>query len=242
MTTDLNITPPDKRGYVDSSVFVTTAWLAERLDDPSVRIVDTDLPEQYDRVHVPGAVSVIDHYYKTSLEDRTHIQGPQQFAETMSSLGIGNDTQVVAYDSSGCLYAFRLAWSLHYYGHTNVRVVDGGFPKWFEEGRPLSRQAASYPPATFSPGSNPGIFASRQDVLDAIGDGETVLMDVRSDDEWTGANKRGCKRGGRIPGAVHLEWTNFLTGGPAPTLLPADDLRRILSDHGITPDKNVITY
>ena len=238
----MNVTPPDQRGYVDSSVLVTTDWLEARLDDPGVRIVDTDLPDQYVRAHIPGAVQVIDHYYKTSMEDRTHIQGPEQFASTMSSLGIGDDTQVVAYDSSGCLYGFRLAWSLHYYGHTNVKVLDGGFPKWFAENRPLSRETHSYPAAQFSPRPHPEIMATRERVLEAIGDTDTVLLDVRSDEEWTGENKRGTKRGGRMPGAVHLEWTNLLTEGDVPVLLPADELRRILADHGITPDKNVITY
>ncbi len=238
----MNVTPPDQRGYVDSSVLVTTDWLEARLDDPGVRIVDTDLPDQYVRAHIPGAVPVIDHYYKTSMEDRTHIQGPEQFASTMSSLGIGDDTQVVAYDSSGCLYGFRLAWSLHYYGHTNVKVLDGGFPKWFEENRPLSREIPSYPAAQFSPRPHPEIMATRERVLEAIGDTDTVLLDVRSDEEWTGENKRGTKRGGRMPGSVHLEWTNLLTEGDVPVLLPADELRRILADHGITPDKNVVTY
>ena len=238
----MNITPPDERGYVDSSILVTTDWLEAHLQDPGIRIVDTDLPDQYERVHIPGAVQVIDHYYKTSLEDRTHIQGPEQFDSTMSSLGIGNDTQVVAYDSSGCLYSLRLAWSLHYYGHTNVKVLDGGFPKWFAENRPLSRERHSYPAAAFTPRPNPEIMATRDEVLEAIGGESTVLLDVRSDEEWTGENKRGTRRGGRIPGAVHLEWTNLLTGGEVPVLLPADEMRRILADHGITPDKNVITY
>ncbi len=242
MANHLNITPPRERGYADPGIFVTTDWLEQHLEDPSVRIVDTDLPEEYGRVHVPGAVRVIDHYYKTSLQDRTHIQGPEQFAGAMSRLGIGDDTQVVGYDSAGCLYAFRLAWALHYYGHVNVKVLDGGFPKWFAEKRPLSRRQTSYPAASFSPKPNPEIFASRQQVIDAIGERETVLLDVRSDAEWTGENKRGTKRGGRIPGAVHLEWTNFLTRGDVPTLLPADDLRRILKARGVTPDKNVITY
>ncbi len=238
----MNVTPPDERGYADSSVLMTTDWLEERLDDPAVRIVDTDLPDQYDRAHIPGAVPVVDHYYKTSMEDRTHIQGPDQFAATMSSLGVSDDTLVVAYDSSGCLYGFRLAWSLHYYGHTNVKVLDGGFPKWFAENRPMSREMHSYPPTTFSPRPHPEIMATRQGVLEAIYDPDVVLLDVRSDEEWTGENKRGTKRGGRIPGAVHLEWANLLTKGDVPVLLPADELRSILADHGITPDKNVITY
>ncbi len=227
---------------MDSSLFVTTDWLAEHLDDPAIRILDTDLPDQYDRVHIPGAVRVTDHYYKTSLEDRTHIQGSDQFKQTMQDLGISDDTLVIGYDSSGGLYSMRLAWSLHYYGHTNVKMLDGGFPKWFAEGRPLSRQHHTYPQGSFTPRLNPEIFASRDDILKAVDDPDAILLDVRTDAEWTGQNKRGTKRGGHIPTAVHLEWTNFHTGGDVPVLRNADELRKILADIGVTPDKNVFTY
>ena len=79
-------------------------------------------------------------------------------------------------------------------------------------------------------------------MLSAIGDKETILLDVRTDDEWTGQNKRGGPRGGRIPGAVHIEWTNFMTDSEIPVLKTAKEIRKILSNHGVTPDKNVITY
>ena len=242
------ITPPSERGYTIPEIFVTTEWLSEHLADPDVRVIDTDVPEQYAEGHIPGAVNPVDHYYKTSMEDRTHIQDPEQFARTMSELGVGDETTVVGYDRSGGVYSFRLMWALNYYGHTNVKFLDGGLPKWVAEGRDTTKTPSSFAGpgvasgTTFTPRANSEIFASREQVLDAIDDGSTVLLDVRTDDEWNGSNKRGGPRGGRIPGAVHLEWINFHTGGKVPVWRSADEIRNLLAEVGITPDKNVITY
>jgi thiosulfate/3-mercaptopyruvate sulfurtransferase len=221
---------------------VTTDWLAKHLDDPDVRVLDTDGAAEYGRVHIPNSVPVTDHYYKAAEKGRTYIQGPAEFARTMSDLGISDGTTVVGYDSQGGLYSFRLAWCLHYYGHKNVKVLDGGFPKWLAEGRALSRTKPSFTPGKFTPKADRSIFAGRDDVQAAIGRKDTVILDVRADDEWDGSNKRDNVRGGRVPGAVHLEWKNFLTKGDVPTVLPAADLRKLLKAHGVTPDKKVITY
>ncbi|NQW21604.1 MAG: sulfurtransferase [Chloroflexi bacterium] len=238
------ITPPTDRGYSVPNIFVTTEWLAEHIADPNVRVVDTDVPEEYNKSHIPTSVNPIDHYYKTSLEVRTHIQEPEQFAQTMSDLGIDNETTVVGYNRYGGVYSFRLMWALHYYGHTNMKILDGGLEKWEAEGRETTTLpfSASGTAGTFTPKSNADIFASRDRVLSSLEDSSIVLLDVRSDDEWTGANKRGGPRGGRIPGAVHIEWTNFMTKGEIPVLRTAIEIRKLLSDAGVTPDKNVITY
>ena len=238
------IIPPTERGYTMPEIFVTTEWLAEHISDSNVRLVDTDVPEQYEAGHIPGSVNPVDHYYKRSLEDRTHIQEPEQFAQTMSDLGIDDNTTVVGYNRSGGVYSFRLMWALHYYGHTNVKILDGGLEKWQAEGRETTTEPTSAAGAagTFTPKANADIFASRERVLDAIDDSDTILLDLRSDDEWTGLNKRGGPRGGRIPGATHLEWTNFVTEGDIPVLKTATEIRKLLSDVGVTPDKNVITY
>ncbi len=239
-----SIIPPIDRGYTIPEIFVTTDWLAEHIDDPNVRLVDTDTPEQYELGHIPKAVNPIDHYYKTSPEERIHIQGPEQFEQTMENLGINDDTTVIGYNRKGGVYTFRLMWALHYYGHTNVKILDGGLEKWVSEGRETTNESFSSACASgsFTAKVNPEIFASREYVLDSIDDISTVILDVRSDDEWTGANKRGGPRGGRIPGAVHLEWTNFMTEGDIPVLKTATEIRKLLSDAGVTPDKNVITY
>ena len=238
------ILPPNERGYVDASILVTTDWLADHIDDPNVVVVDTDDPGEYAEGHIPGASNPPDNYYKTSLDDRTHIQGPEQFAHTMESLGISDDSLVVAYDRTGGLYALRLMWSLHYYRHTNVKMLDGGYQRWVADGRDVSCDA--YVPdgsASFSvQDPNRSIYAGINDVLEAINAEVTTLLDVRTDGEWEGSNKRGGKRGGRIPGAIHLEWVNFHTGGAIPTLKTADEIRDLLADNGVSTDGGVITY
>ena len=240
------ILPPNERGYVDASILVTTDWLAEHINDSKVVVVDTDDPSEYAAGHISGASNPPDNYYKTSLDDRTHIQGPKQFAATMESLGIGDNSLVVAYDRTGGLYALRLMWALHYYRHANVKMLDGGYQKWVSEGRAMSVDGVSEDgsgSATFTAREPDGsMYAGIDDVLEAIGADDTTLLDVRTDGEWEGTNKRGGKRGGHMPGAVHLEWVNFHTGGDIPTLKTADEIRALLVDRGVPTNNNVITY
>jgi thiosulfate/3-mercaptopyruvate sulfurtransferase len=238
------ILPPDQRGYVDPSILVTTDWLAEHINDPNVVVVDTDDPNEYLEGHIPGASNPPDNYYKTSLQDRTHIQGPQLFSATMNDLGIGDDSLVVAYDRTGGLYALRLMWALHYYRHANVKMLDGGYQRWVADGRETSIDPAETVRSTaFTPREpDRSVYADINDVLKATGDADTTLLDVRTDGEWDGSNKRGGKRGGRMPGAIHLEWVNFHTGGEIPTLKTADQIRALLNEHGVATNGNVITY
>ena len=125
-----------------------------------------------------------------------------------------------------------------------MKFLDGGLPKWEAEGRAVTTESADFSGqgSLFTPNAKSEIFASRDQVLDAIDDESTILLDVRADNEWDGTNKRGGPRGGRIPGAVHLEWTNFHTGGDVPVLRSAEEIRKMLADVGVTPDKNIITY
>ena len=235
---------PNQRGYFDPSILATTDWLAANINSPSIQVVDTDAPDVYVAGHIPRASNPTDNYYKTSLTDRTHIQGLEQFAETMQSLGISNATTVVAYDRQGGLYALRLMWALHYYGHRNVRMLDGGYQKWVAEGRPTTTApfVANGDPSFTPKQPDRSMVADMSNVLAAIDDPDTCLMDVRTDGEWDGSNKRGGKRGGRVPGAVHLEWVNFHTGGDIPTLKTADEINQLLEAHGIDKTRPIITY
>ena len=236
--------PPTERGYADSDILVTAQWLAEHIHDPNVVVVDTDDPNEYSKGHIPGASNPPDNYYKTSLEDRTHIQGSEQFAATMSSLGIGDDSLVVAYDRTGGLYALRLMWALHYHRHTNVKMLDGGYQRWVADGHETTNEAYSPDSSiSFTPREpDRSIYADINDVLEAINAENTILLDVRTDGEWDGSNKRGGKRGGRIPGAIHLEWVNFHTGGDIPTLKTAEEIRALLVQHSVPTDGEVVTY
>jgi thiosulfate/3-mercaptopyruvate sulfurtransferase len=216
-------------------------WLEKRLGDPNLRIVDCDHIESWHRAHIPGSVGVEDFHFKDPVE-RLFILSPDNFAALMSKMGIGDDTEVIGYDTSGARYSGRLWWCLNYYGHTNVRILDGGWPKWFNEGRSLSIDRTQPTSVKFTPRPDPSMLASAEDVKAAIGRPGTVILDVRSDGEWAGTETRGNKRPGRIEGAVHIEWLRNVSADQVQTLKDADELRKMYAAAGVTPDKEVIAH
>jgi thiosulfate/3-mercaptopyruvate sulfurtransferase len=228
--------------FAHPELLAESEWLADHLDDPSVRIVDCDEFPAYQRLHIRGAVGLRVHHYLKGA-DGTNLMGPEEFARTMSAHGIGSEQTVVAYDAMGGVYAARLWWALDYYGHSDCKVLNGGFEKWFEEGRPLSREQPHIEPARFEvkPGSD--TLCGIEDVRAAIDRKDTIIWDVRSRGEHTGEDPRENKHGGHIPGAVHLEWLD-LTAPPARSgrLLPPDEMRRKLAEAGITPEKRVLVH
>lgn len=227
--------------YARPEMLVDTEWLAAHLHDPHLRIVDCDNRDAYRRAHLPEAVTFRGHHYLKEEEGALHIMGPEKFAATMGALGIGDETLVIAYDGFSGLYATRLWWALHYYGHTQVKVLNGGWDKWLAEGRPITNVVPRPPQARFTPQVHEEWIARWEYVLESIGRADRVLLDVRSDEEWTGANARGTKRGGRIPGAVHLEWLNYVDASTK-EFKPAAELRAMFAQQGVTPDREVITY
>ena len=232
----------DGEGYAFPEFLADTEWLAEHLDDGNIRIVDTDVDAAYHRGHIPGAVLVPDNYEKDPATNRVHIMPPEKFAEMMESLGVGNDTIVVAYDNSGSLYAGRLWWALRYYGHSNVKVLDGGWRKWVSEGRPISLD----PPETragvrFTATPDASLIVTTEELKDVYNKPEVVVWDVRSRREYTGENPRHNQRPGHIPGATHLGWLEMIDE-KTHTFKPAEEMRRILSSKGIMPEKEVVAH
>lgn len=234
--------PATSSGYARPELLAETNWLAEHLNDPGIRIVDADDPPAHRRAHIPNAVPIPTHHYLKESEGALHVMGPDLFARLMAQMGIGDDTLVVAYDCFGGLYAARFWWALNYYGHTNVKVLNGGWQKWFYEGRPLSLATPQVEPATFTPRADESLRATREQVLAAIDDPDTVVWDVRSKAEHTGENLRSNRRGGHVPGARNLEWTNTVVSGDVPTWKSAEELTQLLTSCGITRDKRVYTY
>jgi thiosulfate/3-mercaptopyruvate sulfurtransferase len=230
-------------GYARPELLAETDWLADHKSDPNLLIVDCDEYPAYLRLHIDGAIGIRVHHYLKD-EGGIHIMPPNQFERVMSSHGIGNDTMVVAYDNMGGLYAARLWWALDYYGHTKCKVLNGGFRKWFEEGRSVSMDQPHVAKAPFKAG--PGredAICRLDDLKSAIGSDDTVVWDIRSREEHTGDDNRPNKRHGHIPGAVHLEWLD-LTAPPVRSglLLPAEEIARKLNEAGITPEKTVLTH
>jgi thiosulfate/3-mercaptopyruvate sulfurtransferase len=226
--------------YARAELLVDADWLQAHLEDPNLRIVDCDPPDAYRRVHIPGAVSPKDNYLKNP-DDRRFIMTPEQFAAEMTRLGIGDETDVVAYDA-GSTTAGRLWWCLNYYGHTRVRVLNGGWNLWLKQGRPVTMAVPEVAaPGAFTARADESMYATAEQIMANLEKPEVVVLDVRSDGEWEGTNARGNKRAGHIPGAVHLEWTNNLTPDDEKRWKSADELREMYAACGITPDKQIVT-
>ena len=229
-------------GYAHPEFLVDAAWVEAHGGDANVVVVDTDVEAGYLRGHIPGAVLVPDNYEKDPETGRVHILPPQKFAAMCQGLGIGDDTLVVAYDNNQSLYAARLWWALNYYGHTNVKVLDGGWRAWVQAGLPTSfdrgRAAAG---AAFTPRADDSLMVKVDELKTACDMGDSVIWDVRSDGEYDGSVSRGNQRVGHIPGAVHLEWFNVMDRDTH-RFRPAGEVRKLLAENGITPDKTAYAY
>jgi thiosulfate/3-mercaptopyruvate sulfurtransferase len=237
------------RGYAHPEVLVSTEWVAEHRADPTVRVVEADEDVLlYDVGHIPGAVKLDWH---TELQDPVErdFVNRENFEELMSRKGIRNDTTVVLYGDKNNWYATYSLWLFKLYGHEDVRVMDGGRLTWEKEGREWTREAASFPPTTYS-AKDPdlSIRAFRDEVLRQM-EASKPLIDVRSPAEYKGElihmldyPQEGAQRGGHIPGAKSIPWATAANPEDG-TFKGADELRSIYQQqHDISPDQEVISY
>lgn len=205
-----------------NSPLVSTQWLAERLDDPRVRIVDirghvlpaSDPPphyfnhhEDYLQAHIPGAAFIDWVHEITDPADPRHarIASPERFQAVMQRIGVNSDTFVVAYDDAGGMFAARLWWCLNYYGHPGVAVLDGGWTAWATEGLPVNDELPRFALGNFVAHPQPEWYRSGAEILAGLENHETapLLIDVRTPAEYHGEISR-AKRAGHIPGARNL--------------------------------------
>ena len=241
------VTPISERAYARPELLADTGWLADRLADARIRVVDARSAGEYAAGHIPGAVH-IDGFSTFAPEGgilRTadgEMASPAEFARLVGGLGIDNAATVVVYDTPTQRMGM-VAWAFLYYGHADVRVLDGGVTKWLAEGRKLDTQAPAWPPVTYRARPIEAVYCSLGQAKAAGSRDDFVFWDTRSADEYAGtvAGFGSVPRLGRIPGAVHLEWTELLDP-ESRTLKPAAELRQLLEMRGITPDKQVASY
>lgn len=239
-------------GWADRDSFlVSTAWLAEHLDDPQVRIIDCRTyfdgrkgHEEFAKGHIPGAV----HLYYSEFATKENpiafkMARGEQFKQVMEAHGVGDDTLVVAYDDEGGHAASRLWLAMLVHGHeSGFRILEGGLTKWEQEGRPISTEPAKDRAATFTPMSGPAdVLVTADRVLSAKDDPNAVVLDVRRLTEYTGEEVRAA-RGGRVPGSVRLLWQDVLNWDTDRTFKSPQEIRAMLAEAGVTPDKRTITY
>ena len=231
----------------DLTVIVSAEWLRANLGAPRLRVVDVRgkvLPpghvpryapkrDEYAAGHVPGAVFVDWTRDIVDLADPVpaQIAKADAFAAKMGELGIGDDTLVVAYDDYRHIFAGRLAWALRYYGHDQVRVLDGGWAAWLAEGGPTSREEVRPAPTVFTPRMRPSLRRTADDVAVAIGKGEALLLDARPPDQYEGASSA-ASRAGHIPGARNVHYAR-LVDAMTGKFLPKEELARAFAESGI---------
>jgi thiosulfate/3-mercaptopyruvate sulfurtransferase len=229
------------KGFANPQLLTTPQELATAIDTHvQLLILDLRPAEDFAAGHIPGAVHV--DLWGVSLidTDPAPLRAFMWMIEHVLVLrGVDNDTPVVVYDEQSGVRAARAFWFLEYFGHPRVQLLDGGFNAWMRAGLPVTREAQPPAPSTWSGTPHPARIASWRDVKDRLHSPHTVIVDTRTDGEHYGTTVR-AKRGGAIPGAVHIEWTRNLT--PHGDFKPASELRAMYEAAGVTPDKEVVTY
>ena len=227
-------------GYARPELLVDTAWLAQHLSDPSVRVVDIR-GRGYGDGHIPNAVFVDSNWIRNPKAPPTFLPTPQEFEALMSRLGISNTTRVVAYDERGGIFAARLWWILNCYGHTNVALLDGGWVKWAAESR--ATDAAVPTPAAAMFHVKPGTVkvATADEVKAAINSPRMKLVDARTQGEIDGKDFRNIKRAGYIESSIPVYWEETIDP-TTKAFKPAAEITKLYRDKGILPSDEVTTY
>ena len=228
-------------------VLVDTQWVENHLDDPSIRIVEVDENHAlYAEAHIPGAIGFD---WQADLQDDTRrsFLDQQAFGELLGGAGVGNDHTVVLYGDRNNWFAAYTYWYLKYYGHQDVRLMNGPREKWISEGRPTTSTVPEFEAVTYQAAAgDEAIRAKRDDVMAAL-DAKTKLVDVRSPGEFSGElaygpgyEHEGAMRTGHIPGAANVPWATAVAEDG--TFKTADELRELYGSNGTLDGPDIIAY
>ncbi len=215
-----------------ASVVVSRDWLADRLGQPGVSVVDVRDEWEYEGIgHVPGAANVPFDSFRSEDGDEGMLPGAEVFADLMSKAGVARDDTVVAYDDTHGVFAARFVVTALAYGHEDVRLLDGDFSAWTRE-HPSDRGGVDPEPTDYAAErATESPLVPREAVEEAI-ESDAVLVDTREPWEY---------EEGHIPGAVQIDWRD-LVDEESRGLKPRAELESILADHGIAPDRRVVLY
>jgi len=231
------------------SHFVSTDWLAEHLGDPDIVVIDgtwhlpnlgRDAAAEFETGHIPGAVHFnIDAMADTSSGLPHMLPDAQGFAQMAGALGIASDKTIVVYDEHGLFSAPRVWWTLKVMGARDVKILEGGGPKWRAENRPLESGPANPAPAAFEAKKNEDAITGFEAVLAATRSGAQIL-DARPAPRFSGAapEPRPGLRAGHIPGSRNLPFTDLVADGK---LKSPQEIESIIAEAGIDPAQPVIT-
>jgi len=228
-------------------VLVSTNWVAEHMNDDNVKLLEVDVDTTaYDEGHIEGAVGL---NWTSQLQDqvRRDIATKDQIEDLLSNAGVNNDDTIVLYGDNNNWFAAYAFWLLRMYGHRNMKLMDGGRKKWLDENRATTTDAPS-PAKTSYKAKDPDLSlrAMQPEVMKAVDGGKTVLIDVRSPDEYNGkimappGLPETAQRMGHIPGAANVPWATAVAEDG--TFKPDDELRKIYEPQGAEAGKDIIAY
>lgn len=194
------------------------------------------------RGHIAGAVNLPAPATDSLEANREGLPIPLDRAEqAFRQAGVNTGSRVVVYDDQANRFAARVFYVLEAFGHRHVQVLNGGMSKWTSEGRPLLTEVPNVPAGDFKPKLDSTRIVTSSWLLGRLRTPGLALVDARSPGEFSGVKVEG-PRGGHIPGAVNIEWTQVVDPGPVKTFLDAARLEKLFHDAGITPDEKVIPY
>ncbi|OFW01761.1 MAG: thiosulfate sulfurtransferase [Acidobacteria bacterium RIFCSPLOWO2_02_FULL_60_20] len=233
--------------YKHPEVLVLTDWVAQHINDPKIRLVEVDVDtSQYDQGHLPNAAG---WNWQSQLCDnvRRDICTKAEIEKLLGASGIGNDTTVILYGDNNNWFAAYAHWQLKYWGHGDVRLMNGGRKKWLEEKRPVTTDPPKITPTTYkAKDPDKSLRAMRGHVFDAIEKGQYNLVDVRSPDEFSGkviappGMSETAQRGGHIPGAKSIPWSKAVNDDG--TFKSYEDLKALYEGAGVVMGKDSIAY
>jgi thiosulfate/3-mercaptopyruvate sulfurtransferase len=228
--------------YRNPQLLIEPQALAKILTSPEVRLLDVRPAQQYQQGHLPGAINVPAMATHDLDATRQGFPLPPDWAQRLfRHAGVSNSSRVILYDDEGNRLATWVFYVLEFFGQRHVQVLNGGLREWQCQGRPLSLETPSVAPGDFTPVPQSSLIATSHWIAEHLKNPKVRIVDARTAAEYRGERILG-PRGGRIPGAVNVEWTRMIQPGELPTFVDAAALGKAFAEAGVTRDQEVVTY
>jgi thiosulfate/3-mercaptopyruvate sulfurtransferase len=229
-----------EKQYTRATLLTTPRELQGKLGSPQLCVIDVRPAEDFAKGHIPGATH-FDLFGLSLIDTREAPLKAFMFMihHVLELRGVNESKEVIFYEDNSGMRAARGVWFLEYFGHPNVKMLDGGFSAWQKAGAPVTTETAAPKAATLKVAERRDVLATADDVLHSLRNDQIRILDTRSDGEYLGTHVRAA-RGGAIPGAVHIEWTDNLAGDGS--FKSNAELKAMYDKAGITSDKEVLSY
>lgn len=229
-----------EKQYTRETLLTTVGALQQKLGSPNLCIIDVRPAEDYAKGHIPGATH-FDLFGLSLIDTREAPLKAFMFMihHVLELRGVSEAKEVIFYEENSGMRAARGLWFLEYYGHPNVKMLDGGFAAWKTADAPVTSEATAPKAATFKINERREVLATADDVLQSVNSKDKAILDTRSKGEYLGTHVRAA-RGGAIPGAIHIEWTDNLDRSGK--FKSNEELKSMYAEAGITPEKDILSY